>query len=153
MHFNLEIFTCGPFLYKMNTVDLVRPRKNICVVLVTRPTLTFYPLPYTFFSQFWSWKRIAEQNNFVLLFSSNFRIWWKNTYQNDDLKRKSKLLCIQSMVLEGKGLKQGNICQKKTLLYLFCLYLIHFQAGLNISRKTFTKKNSILPTYPNCFRV
>ena len=29
-----------------------------------------------FFSKFWSWKRIAEQNYFVLLFSSNFRFWW-----------------------------------------------------------------------------
>ena len=27
-----------------------------------------------FFSKFLNWKRIAEQNNFVLLFSSNFRI-------------------------------------------------------------------------------
>ena len=30
-----------------------------------------------FFSKFRSWKRIAEQNYFVLLFSSNFRIWRK----------------------------------------------------------------------------
>ena len=34
-------------------------------------------LMHTFFSELWSWKRIAEQNYFGLLFSSNFRFWRK----------------------------------------------------------------------------
>ena len=33
-------------------------------------------------------------------------------YQNDHLKQKSKYLCIQSLVLEVKGLKQGYISSK-----------------------------------------
>ena len=45
-----------------------------------------------------------EENNFVLLFSSNFIIGEKNTYQDGHLKRKSKYLCIQSLDLEVKGL-------------------------------------------------
>ena len=41
-----------------------------------------------------------------------FRIWRENTYQNDHLKQESKFLCIQSLVLGVKGLKQGYICTK-----------------------------------------
>ena len=91
----------------------------------------FLPLMLNFFSKFGSWKRIAEQNNFVLLFSSNFRIWRKNTYQNGHLKWKSKFLCIQSLVLEVKGLKQG---------YIFSFVIFHIQAGLNIARKKVFKE-------------
>ena len=46
-----------------------------------------------------------ELQNKLNLPTSEF--WRKNTYQNGHLKWKSKFLCIQSLVLEGRGLKQG----------------------------------------------
>ena len=42
--------------------------------------LNFYPLPKTFFSKFWSWKRIAEQNNFVL-FGEKYISKWPHTIE------------------------------------------------------------------------
>ena len=70
----------------------------------------------------------------------------KNTYQNDHLKQKSsKFLCIQSLVIEVKGLKQ--IISSNTDPFISVLsYLIHFQAGLNIPRKKVKKKRKF-PTY------
>ena len=122
--------------------SMLRPRKKICVVPVTRPTLNFYPLTLNFFSKFRSWQIIAEQNNFFLLFSSNFRIWRKNMYQNDHLKWKSKFLCILSLVLEVNGLKQGYIF-KNGPYYISFVLIFHLQAGLSIPRKKVFK---ILPT-------
>ena len=115
-----------------------KAKKKICVVQVSWPTLNFYflvrPLPWTFFSKVWSWKRITKQNNFVLLFSFNFRIWRKNMHQNNHLKQKS-FLCIQSLVLEVKGL----IFKTDSSIPILS-YLIYFLAGLNIPRKKFSKK-------------
>ena len=105
----------------------------------------FAPHTLNIFSKLRSWKRIA-----ILLFSSNFRIWKKNMYQNNHLKQKSKFLCIQSLVLEVKGLKQGYILKIDPFISDLS-YLIHFQAGLNIPRKKVFKKNSILQTYPYFF--
>ena len=51
-------------------------------------------------------------------------------YQNDHLKLKSKFLCIQSLVVEVKGLKQGYIFKNRPFYISFVLF--HFQAGLNI---------------------
>ena len=65
------------------------------------------------------------------------------------LKRRSKFLCIQSLILEVKGLKQGCIFKKDPFIQVLS-YLIHFQAGLNIPRKK-DLKNGILPAYPKCF--
>ena len=45
-----------------------------------------------FFSKFCSWKRIAEQNNFVRLVSSNFRIWWKKFRVGVKIKGRSSNL-------------------------------------------------------------
>ena len=114
------------------------------MVQVTRPTLDFYPLPLSFFSKFWCWKRIAEQNNFVLLFSSNFRIWRKNTYHNDHLKRSSKFLCIGSKRVKKDYM--GHIFKNIPFISVLS-YLIHFKSGLNIPIKNFSKKvASYLPT-------
>ena len=53
---------------------------------------------------------------------------------------KSKFLCIQSLVLEVKGLKQGYIFKLEPFISVLS-NLIHFQVGLNIPRnKVFTKK-------------
>ena len=54
-------------------------------------------------------------------------------YQNDHLKRKSKFLCIQSLVLEVNGLKQGYFF-KIDLKYQFCP-----------RKKDFSKKVLYLP--------
>ena len=106
----------------------------------------FLPPTLIFFSKFWSWKRITEQNNFVLLFSTNFRIWRKNTYQNDDLKWKSKFLCIQSLVLDVKGLKQSS-----TFYISFVLFNTFPSRSEYSKTKSSQKKKSILPTYPIFF--
>ena len=110
-------------------------------------------LPHTpnFCSKFWSWKRIAEQNNFVLLFSSNFRIWRKNTSQNDLLKWKSKFLCIQSLE-EVKGLKQGYIFKNGPFYISFFLFNTFPSRSEYIKKKSFRKKKKFLPTYPNNFQ-
>ena len=41
--------------------------------------------------------------------------------------KKSKFLCIQSLVLEVKGLKQDYICKKKDPSISVLSYLIHFK--------------------------
>ena len=73
-------------------------------------------------------------------------------YQTDHLKWKSKFLCIQSLVLDVKGLNQGYLFKNRPFYISFVLF--HFQIGLNIQRrKVFKKqKNSILLTYPNFFQ-
>ena len=104
-----------------------------------------------FFLQIRKLDENSRTKYFVLLFSSNFRIWRKNTYQNDHLKWKSKFFCIQSLVLEVKRLKQGYIFKNRHFFYEF--FLFHFQACLNIPRKkSFQRKKSILPTYPDFFQ-
>ena len=43
-------------------------------------------------------------------------------YQNGHLKLKSKFLCIQSLVLEVKGLKQDHIFKNRPLYISFALF-------------------------------
>ena len=106
----------------------VGPRKK-CVVQVTRPpTLNFFLQ----ILKLEGWKRKAEQNNFILLFSYNFRICRKNTYQNDHLKWKSKCLYIQSLVLEVRGLKQGYIFKNRPF-YIIFVFLAHQSRRLRVS--------------------
>ena len=100
---------------------IFRPRKNMCGS--GYPT---YPkcLPPTrnFFSKFWSWKRLAEQNDFLpASASSDFgdKIY---ITKNDHLKRKSKCICIQSLVLEVKGLKHGYILKNRPFYISFVLF-------------------------------
>ena len=74
----------------------------------------------------------------------------KNTYQNDHLKQNSKLLCIQSLVLEVKGLKRGYIFKNK-LFYMYISFVFEifntFPSTSKYSKKTsFPKKVSYLPT-------
>ena len=59
-------------------------------------------------------------------------------HQNNHLKQKS-LLCIQSLVLEVKGLIQVYIYKIDPSISVLS-YLIYFLAGLNIPRKKFSKK-------------
>ena len=102
--------------------------QEICVVQVIRPTLNFTPTLTYFlqilkliFSKFSSWKRISEQNTCM--------------YQKEHLKRKSKFLCIQSLVLEAKGQKKCYILKKIDLNISGLSYLINFEADLNIKKK------------------
>ena len=110
----------------MNSTGSIRPRKNMCGSgyptnpKFLPPTLNFFFPPNSEVG-----KKIAEQDNFVLLFSSNFRIWKKNTYQNNHLKRKSKFLYIPSLVLELKGVKQGYLFKKDPFISVLS-YLTHF---------------------------
>ena len=96
-----------------------------------------------FFLQILKLKRIAEQNHFVLLLFSNFRIWRKNTYQSDHLKGNSKSLCIQSLILEIKGLKQGYVFEKNRPSPFYISFVI-FNTFLSRSeyslKKGFQKK-------------
>ena len=66
----------------------------------------------------------------------------RNMYQNDHLKQKSKFQCIQSLVLEVKGLKQGYMFRNRPF------YVSFVQADLNILRK----KENLFPTFPNFFQ-
>ena len=77
----------------------------------TRSTLNLTPPPLNFFFIFWSWKKTAEQNNFVLLSNPTSEFGEKKTYQKDHLRRKSKFLCIQSLFGIGSKII-------KTRLYL-----------------------------------
>ena len=71
-----------------------KPRKKICVTYPKFVSPAFFSSP----------------NSEVGRFSSNFRIWRKNTYQNEHLKGKSSMHShVQSLVLEIKGLKQDYI--------------------------------------------
>ena len=63
-------------------------------------------------------------------------------FPNDHLKRKSKVLCIHSLVLEVIGLKQGY-----TFFISVLSYLIYLQAGLNLPRKEFKKRVSSFPYF------
>ena len=93
-------------MYMVDGLKIAKVKKKY--VWFRLPDLSLIPPPpyiNFFFSKSWRWKSIAEQNSFVLLFSSKFQIWRKDTYQNDHLKRKSKFLCIRNLVLEEKGLK------------------------------------------------
>ena len=65
------------------------------------------------------------------------------------LKQKSKSLCIQSLVLEVKGLKQGYIYKNRLFLSVLS-YLLHFQACLNIPRRK-VKKIKIVSYLPTLF--
>ena len=119
---------------------IIRPRKKYMRGSGYSTYPKFLPPTLNFFLQILKLEEIVEQNNFVLLFSSNFRIWRKNTYQNNNLKWKSKCLCIQSLVLEVKGLKQGYIFKLDPFISVLS-YSIPFQTGLNIPRKiVFWKK-------------
>ena len=66
-------------------------------------------------------------------FLSKLNIRTNDMYQNDHLKWKSKFPCIQSLVLEIKGLKEGYIFKNSPIYISFVV--IHFQADLNIPRK------------------
>ena len=70
-------------------------------------------------------------------------------YQNDHLKQKSKFLCIQSLVLEVKGLKQGYIFKNRSFISVLS-YLSYFQAGLNLPIKK-VKKKSFLPWFKHIY--
>ena len=100
--------------------NITKAKKKIMCGSGYRTYPKFLPPILNIFHQILKWEENSRTNNFVLLFSSNFRIWRKNTYQNDHLKLKSKFLCIQSLVLEVKGLKQGYVF-KNIPLYQFCL--------------------------------
>ena len=84
-----------------STINL-RPRKKICVAQVTQPTLIFTPYSKLFYPNSVVGRELQNKLNLPTL-----EIWRKNTYQNGHPKWKSKFLCIQSLVLEGRGLKQG----------------------------------------------
>ena len=94
------------------------------------------------------------QNKIILFCLPTSEFEEKNTYQNDHLKWKSKFLCIQSLVLEEKGLKQGYIFKLDPFISVMS-YLTHFKAGLNYPPppKKFKKIVSYLPTYPIFCRV
>ena len=122
-----------------NTLDaaeccyfLIRPRKNymcgsgyLTHPKFLAPTLNFF---------------LQILNNFVLLFSSNSRIWRKI-----HIKMTIKLLCIQSLVI-----KLGLYHFKKAILYQFCLILYISMQVWIFQEKRFSKK-SILSAYPNFF--
>ena len=63
----------------------------------------------------------------------------KNTYQNYLLKLKSKFLCIQSLVLEIKRLKQGYIFKTRPFYISFVLFST-FPSKRNIPRNIVFKK-------------
>ena len=64
--------------------------------------------------------------------------------QNDHLKGKSKFLCIQSLVLEVKGFKQGYIFKNRPF-YISCV-LFNTQ-----EKKVFTKKEKKIVSFPTLF--
>ena len=128
-------------LFSLNLINIImfhmiRPRKKVSVVQVTQPTLIFYPT-LNFFSN-------SEVEVAVLLFSSNFRIWRKNTYQNDKMKSKSKFLSIHSLVFAVKAVKQGYIFKNRPFNISFVLFNA-FPSRSKYSKKKVKKKK--YPTY------
>ena len=75
-------------------------------------------------------------------------------YQNDHLKWKSKCLCIQSLVLEVKGLEQGSFFKNRSFYISFVIFnTFPNRSEYSKKKKSFQKnkfsKKSFLPTYPN----
>ena len=68
-------------------------------------------------------------------------------YQNDRLKWKSKFLCIQSLILEVKGLKQGYIFKNRPFYISFVLFNT-FPSRSEYSKKKSLKKKKIVSYLP-----